>query len=206
MAEDNDPTKKFLDATEKYQERLHKLWKVVFKKVSAHLKNMVSFTRLVANVAKEIAAIIGKSVVDRVINAAQTVEGLITNIPVLLRTALLLGRRIIAKIKKAADPNEVIPTLKKLFTRYVRMIKQVFAFITNLIQQLDILGTVFGVIGTFQSVLRALFSWITDVTGAKDGAVKAQRMLRKVWKEMKREVKEAELLRKQVMKLKAKPA
>ncbi|MGC1505960.1 MAG: hypothetical protein WA782_17700 [Sulfitobacter sp.] len=202
MAEDNDPTKKFLDATEKYQERLLNLWKVVFKKVSAHLKSMVSFVRKVVNVGKELAATVGKSVVDKVVGAGQMVEEMITTIPNLLKVALLLGKRIIAKIKKAVDPNEVIAPLKKLFTRYVRLIKEIFAFVTNLIQQLDILGAVFGVISTFQSVLRLIFSWIADVTGAKDGALKAKKMLKKVWKEMKKEVKEAELLRKQVMKLK----
>ncbi|MDF3415349.1 hypothetical protein HKX54_12840 [Sulfitobacter sp. M57] len=202
MAEADDPTRKYMEATEKFQERLHKLWKVVFKKVSSHLRSMVSFIRQVVTVAKELAATVGKSVVDKVVRAGQTVEAMITAIPILLKATLLLGKRIIAVIKKAADPKAVIVALKKLFARYVRMLIQIFVFITNLIQELDILGTVFSVIGTFQSVLRMIFSWITEVTGAKDGTAKAQGMLKKVWKEMKKEVKEAQLLRKQVMKLK----
>ncbi|GAA6175675.1 hypothetical protein [Sulfitobacter pacificus] len=202
MADDEDPTKKFLDATEKFQERLHKLWKVVFKKVSSHLKSMVSFIRQVVNVAKELAATVGKSVVDKVLRAGQVVEATITALPILLKTTLLLGKRIIAVIKKALDPKAVIVALKKLFARYVRMLIQIFVYITNLIQELDILGTVFSIIGTFQSVLRMIFSWITEVTGAKAGTAKAQGLLKKVWKEMKKEVKEAQLLRKEVMKLK----
>lgn len=202
MPEANDPTKTFLDATHRYQERLFDLWKVVFKKVKTMLKTMVSFVTNVISKAKELALVVGKAVIDKVVDFGSAVVGFIETIPITLKSALRLGKKIIALIEKATDPARIVSTLKKLFSRYMRQIREIYDGIVNFVSQLEILGTIFSVVSSFKQALRALFSWITDVTRANDGVVRAKRLLKKIIKQMRLEVKAADKLRKQVMKLK----
>jgi len=202
MAQENDPTQKFLEATERYQSLLQNLWKVVFKKVNSILRAMTSFlTKFIAQ-AKDLVATVGKAVVNKVVDIGQHIIRLITQIPNALKAALRFGKKIVALIKKATDPNAIISTLKKLFSRYVRMMQEIFGFISELLSDLDIIGTALSVVNTFKRVLQMMFSWIAEVTRANDAVVKSKRMLKKVVKEMKKEMKEAVKLRKEVMKLK----
>ncbi len=202
MQQENDPTQKFLEATQKHQTLLHYLWKTVFKKVNSILKSMASFlTKFIAEASKMIV-IVGKAVVNRVVEVGQKIIRLITQIPNALKTALRFGKKIIALINKATDPNKIISALKKLFSRYVKMLQEIFGYITELASQLDVIGTAFSIVYTFKSVLQAMFSWISEVTRANDAAAKARRMLKKVLKEMKKDMKELVKLRKEVKKLK----
>lgn len=202
MPQENDPTQQFLEATQKYQTKLHYLWKTVFKKVNSILRSLVSFlNKFITEAAKMIPAV-GKSVVNRVIDVGQGIIRLIQNIPNAIKQALRYGKKIISLISKATDPNKIISTLKKLFNRYVRMIQEIYGWINELATNLDIIGTAFSVVNTFKRVLQALFSWISEITRANDAALKAKRMLKKVQKEIKKDKKELIKLRKDVMRLK----
>lgn len=202
MAQENDPTQKFLEATERYQTILTRLWKVVFKKVASIMRALTSFlTKFIAQ-AKDLVTTIGKKAVNTLIGTGQRLIDLIQGTPNRLKAAIRFGKKIVALIKKAVDPNKIINTLKKLFRRYVQMIQDIANFVSELISNLDIIGTALGVVNTFKRVLQMMFAWIADVTRANDAALKAKRMLKKVQKDMKREVKEAIKLRREVMKLK----
>ena len=201
-ATENDPTQKFLDATQKYQTRLFQLWKVTFKRVASYLKSLVSFIDNVIKAAAQLASTVGKAVVKKVTEAGLYVKNMIKRIPQMLKNAMKLGKRIIALIKKAADPNAIINTLKKLFRKYVMMFREIFGTITEMVKQLDILGTVLAVVNTFKRVLQMMLSWIGEVTRVNDAVVRSKRLLNKVLKEMRKEVKEAEKMRKEVAKLK----
>jgi hypothetical protein len=202
MAQDNDPTQKFLEATEKYQSLFQHLWKVVFKKLNSNIKSLTSFlTKFIAQ-AKDLVTTVGKAVVDKVVSIGQSIMRLIVAIPRALKDVLRFGKKIIVLIKKAIDPNQIINTLKKLFSRYVRMLREIFGYISELVTHLNVIGTALSVVNTFKLVLQAMFSWIRDITGANDAVMRAKRMLTKVIKQMKKEVKEAEKMRKEVMKLK----
>lgn len=202
MPEDNDPTKKYLEAVERYQANLFKLWKVTFKKAASSLKALIGFLKNVTKAAAQLAATVGKKVVDRVLAAGQYVEEMVSKIPLVVKAALRLGKKIIQLIRKAVDPNKIIGTLKKLFVRYVKMLREIFGYIQEMAKQLDVLGTVLMVINSFKRVLQVMLSWIADVTRANDAVVKVKRMLKKVIKEMRRELKEAEKMRKEVVRLK----
>lgn len=202
MAAENDPTKKFLEAAQKYQSRLLYLWKNIFKKVKSYLKSMASFVNNFIAAAKQLASTIGKSVVDKFVKAAQWVVQEVQALPNAIKAAMRFGKKVIALIQKAADPNKIISTLKKLFSRYVRMVKEIFGRISEMAKQLDVLGPMLSIINSFKNALRMIFSWIKEVTRINDAVVKTKRLLKKVIKEMKKEVKEAEKMRKEVMKLK----
>ncbi|MEW9920222.1 hypothetical protein AB2B41_11435 [Marimonas sp. MJW-29] len=203
MGTENDPTKKYLEAVDKYQSRLTQLWKVIFKRVASSLKALVSFMKKLVAVAKQIATVVGKSVIDKFLQAANMVQGLLSRIPNLLKAALRLGKKIIELIRKAADPNKILGTLKKLFIKYIKMLKEIYAQIIEMVKQLDVLGTVLTIISNFKSALQLMFSWIAEVTRANDAVNKARKLLKKAMKEMKSEMKQATVLRKEVMKLKA---
>ncbi|MCX7558002.1 hypothetical protein OS190_00380 [Sulfitobacter sp. F26204] len=202
MPQENDPTQRYLEATQKYQTKLHYLWKTVFKKVNSILRTLTSFlNKFIAEAAKMIA-IVGKAAVNKVIDVGQRIIQLVAQIPNALKQGLRYGRKIISLITKAKDPNKIISTLKKLFARYVRMIQEIHGWINDLASNLDVIGTAFSVVNAFKRLLQAMFSWITEITRANDAALKVKRLLKKVQKEIKKDKKELIKLRKDVMRLK----
>lgn len=202
MAQENDPTQRFLTVTQNYQAKLTYLWKTIFKKVTSILGTATSFLGKVIAEAAKFQMVVGKTVVKKVVEVGQWVIDLTAQIPVALKAAIKFGRRIITLITKATDPNKIIGTLKKLFSRYISMLQEIFGSIQQLTSQLDVIGTVLSLVGTFKAALQAMFSWISEVTRATDAVVKAKRLLKKVMKELKQDIKETVKLRKEVMKLK----
>lgn len=202
MATSNDPTAPVLRAVEAYQSRLFELWKVTFKKVNAKFNAARSFFDNVINRGEEIASKVGKAVVDRLAQLGQGVFAVIDTVPGACKSALRLGNKIIALIRKAADPNRIIGTLKKLFHRYVKMLRDIYAGVVDFLSALDPLATALAVVNTFRNVLRLVVSWVGEVSGANSAVKKARSLVKRAVKAMKLEIKEAIRLRKQVLKLK----
>lgn len=203
MAKDNDPTKKFADATARYQKRLLDLWKSVLKKVFSRIKPMVSFVSTLIKQGAQLVGKIGKAVFQTIERAYDVILRAIDAIPTLIKRVLRLGDKILTLLGKAADPTKVFKALKSLFSRYVSLLKEVFAKIVDFMVQLDVLGRALAVINGLKAMLRLIFAWIVDVTRAVDAIGKAKKLLKTVIKEMKAEMKEATKLRKEVMQLKA---
>lgn len=202
MALANDPTAPVLDAVERYQARLFELWKVVFKKIESKFKTSAKFFENVATKGGEIASKVGQGVVDKIVGFKDCVFGVLEFVPAAVKSALRLGNKIIALIRKAADPNRIINTMKRLFMRYVKMLKDIFARISEFLDVLNPLGAVLTIVNSFRNVLRLIVKWVGDVSNANSAVKKAKSLLKKVVKAMKREIKEAVLLRKKVLKLK----
>ncbi|MGF1444694.1 MAG: hypothetical protein ACFBRM_00665 [Pikeienuella sp.] len=198
----NDPTAPVLRAVQTYQVRLFQLWKMVFKKINSKFSSAKGFFQNAFTRGVEIASKVGKSVVNTVVTVGQRVLAAVDTVPGLARQALRLGNKIIGLIMKAADPNKIIAQMKKHFVRYVRMLREIFAWVTDFLAALNPLGTALSVINGFKVVLRFVADWITDVGSAVGAVKKAKSLLKRVVKEMRKEVKEAILLRKQVLKLK----
>ncbi len=203
MAKDNDPTKTFADATQRYQKRLFDLWKSVLKKVFSRIKPMVSFVGTLIQQGAQLVGKIGKAVFQTIERTYDVVLRAVDAIPALIKRVLRFGDKILALLLKAADPTAVIKKLKSLFSRYVSLFKEVFAKIVDFMVQLDVLGRALAVINGLKAMLRLIFAWIVDVTRAVDAIGKAKKLLKTVVKEMKLEIKEATKLRKEVMQLKA---
>ena len=198
----NDPTAPVLRAVENYQKRLFELWKVVFKKIDSKFKTATKFFDNIVTKGEEIASKVGKAVVDKIIGYRDTVFGALDTVPTIVKSALRLGNKIIALIRKAADPNKIINTMKRLFMRYVKMLKDIFALVKQFFDALNPLGAALAIVNTFRNVLRLVVSWITEVSGANSAVKKAKSLLKRVVKAMKQEIKEAILLRKKVLKMK----
>ena len=203
MPQDNDPTKKFADATARYQKRLLDLWKSVLKKVFTRIKPMLSFVGTLITKGAQLVGKIGKGVFQTIQRTYNIVLKAIDAIPSMIKRVLRLGDKILALLRKAADPMKIIKALKSLFSRYVSLLKEVFAKVVDFMVQLDVLGRALAVINGLKAMLRLVFAWIVDVTRAVDAIGKAKKILRTVVKEMKKEIKEATKLRKEVMQLKA---
>ena len=202
-----DPLSRDIDeirtSIEGWQDRLFHLWKVVFKKIKTKLKSVVSFVEKLVKEAGRIVATVGKSVVDKIIGAARVLTNVLDRVPNLIRAALRLGKKLISIIVKATDPSKIIGTLKRLVTRYINMIREIYKFILEFVSQLDVLGFAFSIINTFKTVLRLIVSWITDVTGAAGAIKKVQMMLKKIVKAMKVEIRQAIKTSKKAARLKA---
>ena len=202
MAQENDLTKVYLTATQTFQSRLMYLLKNIFKKVNSILGVATSFLTKLMGEAAKFQAVVGKAVIKKIMEVGQRIMDLIARIPADLKAALKLGKRIITLITKATDPNKIISTLKKLFSRYMSLLQEIFSAIQQLVSQLDVIGPVLFIINTYRAALQAMFKWISEIARVTDAVVKAKRLLKKVMKELKQDVKETVKLRKQVMRLK----
>ncbi|GMG84330.1 hypothetical protein LNKW23_35450 [Paralimibaculum aggregatum] len=197
----NDPTAPVLKAVEIYQKRIFEIWKVVFKKIDSKFKSATKFFDNVVNKGEEIASKVGKAVVEKIIGYRDTVFGALERVPQIVKSALRLGNKIINLIRSAADPNKIINVMKRLFMRYVKMLREIFAMVKQFFEALNPLGTALAVVNALKSVLRLIVSWVGEVTNANNAVKKAKTLLKKVVKAMKLEIKEAILLRKKVLRL-----
>lgn len=198
----NDPTAPVLRAVETYQQRLFHLWKVVFKQINAKFSTATKFFDNLVTKGHEIASKVGQAVVDRILGLKDRVFGALEAVPNIVKSALRLGNKIISLIRKAVDPNRIIGTLKRLFMRYVKMLREVFGWVSDFFSALNPLGAALAIVNTFRNVLRLVVSWIGEVSGANSAVKKAKSLLKRVVKAMKVEIKEAVRLRKDVLKLK----
>ena len=201
MAAAKDPFRPVLEAVTRYQETLGHLLKKVFRKIASTVAPLRRFVDPLAARAKEIGSTVGKAVVDRVLAAARAVLGAVDAVPEALRVAVRLGKKILALVGSAADPARVAGTVKRLFTRYVRLFRDILAAVGDLLGQLSPLETALGVIASLRHVLGTAFAWIADVTGAASAVKKIKAMVRKAVKAIRRKVKEAVALRRTVQKL-----
>jgi len=202
MPQQANPVAKFADATDEYQDVLSDLWKGVFKKVDSALKPMIAFGSKLISKGKDIARTVGLSVMKTIESAFKAVTGMLKSIPALIKRALALGKEIIALVRKAADPGKVVKALRKLFSRYVAMLREIFSAVSQFIDQLDAMGTALAVVEKFKTVLQFVVSWIGEVSGASGAVKRARGVLATAHKSLSASVRKAEKLNKEVMKLK----
>lgn len=202
-----DPLTRDLDeirtSIEGWQTQLFHLWKVVFKKIKSKLKSAVSFFDKVVTEGRRIASTVGSKVIDKIVDAAKRLGFLLERIPQLLKNAHRLGKKILSIIAKAADPSKIIGTMKRLVTRYINMIKEIYRFLFDFLSYIDALGAALAIINTFKTVLRLVLSWIADVTGVMSVLRKISNMVRKIVKKMKVEIRDAIKTSKKAARLKA---
>jgi hypothetical protein len=201
MAQTNDPTAPVLRAVETYQSRLFELWKGLFKKIASKFSGAAKFFDNVVAKGHEIASKVGQAVVDGIVAYTERVFGALEAIPALARRAIRLGNRIIALIRRAADPNRILGTLKKLFSRYVKMLKDIFGWLRDFYEALDPLGKALAVVNTFRNVLRLVVKWVGQVSGANSAVRKAKGLVKKVVRAMQREIRDAVRMRREVLRL-----
>ena len=202
MAQANDPLKPVLDAVWRYQKRIQELIGSVFNKLRSSMGKAIAFMDNVVKYAKEIAKKVGKGVVNTIVSMRNRIFAAVNAVPGLAKSALKLGYRIIATIQKAADPNKVIKVVKKLFQTYVRMIRQLADYVSDMVAALDPVGKALKVIATFRLVLQMVFKWIADVSGAATAVAKTRSLVRKAAKLLRAEVKDAVRVVKEVQRLK----
>jgi len=203
MGAEKDLTEPFLKATVRYQARMTQMLKVVFKKIASETRTLIRFGDMILAYGEEIAGKVGKSVVQAIGSAYTVVKRLLQAIPKAIKAVLRMGNKIIALLRKAADPKKIIASLKKLFTRYVRMVLEVFGNVQDFFAQLNILEKALAVVSRFSAVLRMIVAWIADVSGAYNGVRKAKSLLKSLVRVMKKEAKELRQLQRDVARLKA---
>lgn len=105
-------------------------------------------------------------------------------------------------IKKATNPAKVINPVKRLVARLISMFRVIFNFVKQLLEAVDPIGRIVGIICTFINVLRLVISWITDVTGVNKARKTVQAILKRIQKGLSKGFKEATKLAKASGKLK----
>lgn len=203
MPATTDPLQRVAKATETYQDHLQDLWKGGLKKLASELKPMIAFGANLIRQGKAIVGTIGASVMKTIETAYAAITRALKAIPDLVKAALDVGRKILALVAKAANPGKVAGALKKLFARYVALMKEIVSYVAWFVNELDVLGKALAVVEKFKSVLKFVASWIADVSGALGAVKKAKALLVKVQKTLKGALKEALTLQKDVAKLKA---
>ena len=113
----------------------------------------------------------------------------------------LLGKRILNTIKKEADKTKLVRTLKTVVRKYVDAMRKVFAWVNEIWRELDLLNRALMVLDGFRSILQIVFRWIAEVSVVLTTLKTAQRLLKQVWKPLKKEIKDALRLGKDMAKI-----
>lgn len=186
----------------KWQDRLFDLWKVVFKKIASRLKATVSFIAKVVKNAATLVATVGKKAVKMIESAGNYIETVLQRVPVLVKKTMRFGAKVLDIIARGGDPKRLVGTLKRMVTRYVNMVREIYRYVLDFMTQLDVLGMALTIVNTFKNVLRLVVSWIVEVSGADSAVRKAKSLLRKVVKALKIEIRDAIKMGKEASRLK----
>lgn len=161
MAEAKDPIKTVEEAVVAHQERVLKFYKTLWKRIKSVLAPLKKFIKDLLSAAKEIAKTVGKSLINQLTSSMRAILDLLTRLEKVLKSVILLGKRILATLRKAADQVKAIRFLKTVVRKYVEFIKQIWAMIADLAKQIGILDAAIAILDTFSTVLRFVFNWIT---------------------------------------------
>ena len=169
------------------------------------LKPMVApalafFDELIKN-GKAIASKVGDNVLDTIKGFVDEFFDVLPTLTTMVKSALKLGQKILAMIAKAADPMKIVRTVKKIFARFVMLLRQIFARVSAFLARIAPVQAVLGIINSMKTLLQVVFRWIANVTKANSVVKKVAKVMKKVEKAMKAEVKMANKLLKEVNKL-----
>ena len=162
---------------------------------------MKGFLRNIQAAAKSLAQTVGKAAAQAATGALQQILSLIDQIELTMKAMLKMGKRVLATIRKTADKNRVVRILKTVIRRYIQMFRQIWSWICDFHDQLDLLGNTMAVIRKMRQVLQLAFSWIDDVTQVVSALKRTRTLLKKTIKAMRIEVKDAIKLAREVKKM-----
>ncbi|EBA18673.1 hypothetical protein RSK20926_13159 [Roseobacter sp. SK209-2-6] len=197
----NDPVKRVAKDVETLHKRITYYLKTVWKRVRGLLAPLRNFLKKILKVVKKIVATVGKKAVDTLVKAATKLLDLFDRVEALLKTMFLLGKRILNTIKKEADKTKLVRTLKTVIRKYVQAMRKVFGWVNEIWRELDILNRALMILDTFRGVLQIIFRWIAEVAVVLNTLKRAKQLLKSVWKALKKEIKDAIKLGKEVAKM-----
>ncbi len=161
MAETKDPVDYVQEAIVKHQERVLKFYKTLWKRIKSLLKPLKDFLKDLLSATKEIAKTVGKRVISMITTSLRAILDMLTRLEKVLKSVILLGKRILATLRKATDQVKAIRFLKTVARKYVEFIKQIWAMIADLAKQIGLLDGAIAVLDTFSTVLSFVFNWIS---------------------------------------------
>lgn len=197
----NDPTEFVERGITRLHQRIIYYLKTIWKRVRGLLAPLRNFLKKLIKVIKQIAVTVGKKVVDMLTRAANLVLDLFDRIEALLKKLFLLGKRVLTTLKKETDKTKLVRVLKTVVRKYIAAFRQVASWVTELWDQLDILNRALALLDGFRMVLQLAFRWIAEVTAVLSALRRIRQLLRGVWKALKKEVKEAIKLGRDVAKM-----
>ncbi|MEP4036326.1 hypothetical protein [Pseudophaeobacter sp.] len=161
MAETKDPVDYVQEAIVKHQERVLRFYKTLWKRIKSLLKPLKDFLKDLLSATKEIAKTVGKRVISKITTSLRAILDLLTRLEKVLKSVILLGKRILATLRKATDQVKAIRFLKTVVRKYVAFIKQIWAMIADLAKQIGLLNGAIAILDTFSTVLSFVFNWIS---------------------------------------------
>lgn len=161
MAETKDPVEHVQEAITKHQERVLRFYKTLWKRIKSLLKPLKDFLKDLLSATREIAKTVGKRVISKITTSLRAILDLLTRLEKVLKSVILLGKRILAALRKATDQVKAIRFLKTVVRKYVEFIKQIWAMIADLAKQIGILDAAIAILDTFSTVLSFVFNWIS---------------------------------------------
>jgi len=188
LAKDN-PLKPAADKVLRIRSTLMTLFKSVIGKLRTMLKSFLQFVKKVRSAIKEIAAKVGKSVVNMLVAASDKVTALLATLERMFTNAIKFADKILKTILNAADPAKILKAVKALVARYVSIVREIFSRLQDILAVLDPVGAALKAIDTFRLMLQLVISWITEVSGASSAVNKARSLVKKAVKTLKAELK-----------------
>mgnify|MGYP000535881904 CR=1 FL=1 len=201
-AKSDDPVKFVGEAIEQHHERMLKFFKSTWKRVKSFLKPLQKFLKNFIAGTKDMIATVGKEAINRITSAIRAILKVLEPIGKALQEMILLGKRILATIRKEIDKTKLIRVLKTVVRKYVEIFKKVVGFIEDLWNDLGILDVALAGLNKFRLVLSMVFSWFDEVTGILTAIKRVRAQLKRIIKTFLAERKKAIRLVKNVAKLK----
>lgn len=201
-AASDDPVKFVEEAIEQHQERMLKFYKSVWKRVKSILTPLQKFLKKFISGTKEMVEVLGKEVINRITATIRAILKVLEPIEKALKDIILLGKRILATIRKEIDKTKVIRFLKTVVRKYIETMKKIVTLVVDLWRDIGILDVAMSVLNKFRLILSMVFGWFDEVTGILTAIKKVRAQLKRIIKTLLAERKKAIKLVKDVAKLK----
>ncbi|MQQ09024.1 hypothetical protein GFB49_11210 [Epibacterium sp. SM1979] len=203
MAPINDPMTPVENQLTTLHRQVEFYYKKLWKRISASVAPLCSFLKNVISAAKKLAQTVGKAAVDSLITTGRFVLNLIDNLATGLRQLWTIGKHILTGFKRKleADRAKLIRVLKTKLRNFVVLFRKIFAWVNQLWDQIAPLDRALAILAQFRGILKLVLGWIADVTQVMGALNKIKQLMRKIWKPIKREVKSAIQLGKDIARM-----
>ncbi|MEX0369772.1 MAG: hypothetical protein AB3N09_04020 [Tateyamaria sp.] len=202
MADPDNPLLPVQQKVVRIETRLIEFLRVILSKVKPMTMSLAAFLSHVRKSAKDLAAKVGKAAIDSILKAGTLLVRSVALIERQTLDGIKLARSIISTIRKAAQPEKVFKTIKKMVARVAKLFRLVVSKVAEVMAALAPVEAVLSVINTFSLVLRMVLKWIKDVAGVSGAVKKARSLLKKSLKMLRQEAKAVTKLVKEVNQLK----
>jgi len=161
------------------------LWayaRTIFAKIKPMTSLLARILTPIRRTAKEVGAKIGKAAVDGFIKSADHIMRMGPYTQQLLLAGVKIARKLMALIRKAADPKKAFKVIKAMVARLAKLARTITANMVDLMNTLRPVETVLSLVRSMKTVLQFLLDWVGHAVTVPSLVKKTNAMVKKAAK------------------------